>query len=589
MKLFFELNGYLKKYKWKIALGVVFIIISKVFSIYPAQLIRQSFDAVGESVENFKMISSAEESAIYKHEITQKLTKYILFILGAALINGIFLFLTRQTIIVVSRKIEYDIKNQVYKHYQELHQGFYKKNNTGDIMNRISEDVSRVRMYFGPAIMYSINLITLFVLVISTMVSVNLKLTLYCLTPLPLLAIIIYYVSNTIHKKSTEVQRQLSNLSTISQETFSGIRILKAYFKVNFFQNKFESEANTYKDTFMGLATVNALFMPVMTMLIGLSTILTIYIGGKLAIEGEITAGNIAEFVIYVNMLTWPVASLGWVTSLIQRAMASYERIRNFLDVEPHIKSHENAEPFELGDIKFNDVSITYEDTNIQALNKVSFTIKQGQTIGIVGKTGSGKSTIANLIARLYDPIDGEITLADKNLKKINLNELRENIGYVPQEVFLFSDSILNNITFGLKTEVDESLVIQAAKDAHIHHNITDLPNKYNTVLGERGINLSGGQKQRISIARGIIKEPSILIFDDCLSAVDTETENEILNNLLRIMKDKTTVIISQRISAVKDANYTIVIDNGTIIQEGKHHDLINREGMYKELYVEQQ
>ncbi len=509
--------------------------------------------------------------------------------ISLAIFRGVFLFLMRQTLIVMSRHIEYDLKNEIFNHYQNLSLSFYKKNNTGDLMNRISEDVSRVRMYFGPAIMYSINLITLFVLVITAMLTVNPKLTFYVLLPLPFLSFAIYFVSSVINKKSEAVQRQLSRLSTFTQEAFSGIRVLKAYNREAFSANEFDRESEIYKEKSMGLVKTNALFFPFMMLLIGLSTLLTVFIGGMEAIAGNISIGNIAEFIVYVNLLTWPVAAVGWVTSIIQRAAASQQRINEFLHTSSDI-SAPDVPPISIkGKIEFNNVSFRFSQSTPFVLKNISLSILPGQTIAIVGKTGSGKSTMANLITRLYDVTEGELLIDEKPIKKINLNSLRSSIGYVPQDVFLFSDTIANNIAFGERVDdSDMELIENAAKSAVIYDNIMAFPKGFNTLLGERGITLSGGQKQRVSIARAIIKKPSILIFDDCFSAVDTETEEKILNNLKDIIREKSCIIVSHRVSTVKHADKIIVLEDGRIIEEGNHQALIQEKGTYFELYQKQ-
>ena len=598
------LNKYLYKYRVRLIAGILFVAISNIFAIFPAQLIREAFDVVAQSGE-LKELKGTRDSSPSEEELMHEegffgqwiegmeLGESLLFFAGLvllmALLQGIFTFFTRQTVIIMSRLIEYDLKNEIYDHYQVLSMSFYKRNNTGDIMNRISEDVSRVRMYLGPGIMYTTNLVTRFVLVITVMLSIDVELTLYSLAPLPVLSILIYYVSNQINMKSERVQEQLSQLSTFSQESFSGIRIIKSFVKEKYMNDTLKKEAESYKDKNLILVKLEAFFFPIMMMLIGLSTILTIYIGGLKTINNEISAGNIAEFIIYVNLLTWPVTALGWVTSLVQRAAASQTRINEFLHTEPEIKSPTD-EPTEIkGAIDFNGVSFTYPESGTVALKNINFQVKPGQTLAIVGRTGSGKSTIADLIGRLYDPSSGEVKIDGKKIEEINLNSLRENIGYVPQEVFLFSDSIKNNISFGLKDrDVPLERIEEAAKDAAIHDNIVDFSLGYETILGERGITLSGGQKQRISIARAIIDRPQILIFDDCLSAVDTETEEKILSALKRIMNDRTSIIISHRISSVKHADHIIVLEEGEIIEEGSHAQLLEKEGVYYDTFQKQ-
>lgn len=596
------LNKYLWKYKFRLILGVLFVVLSNIFGIYPAQIIREAFDAVAQSEELSKFTTQSAELteakstemswiASYTNDmgLAETLAFFAILVLLMALIKGVFTFFMRQTIIIMSRLIEYDLKNEIYNHYQELSMSFYKKNNTGDIMNRISEDVSRVRMYLGPGIMYTINLITLFILVISVMLSIDVELTLYALAPLPILSILIYYVSNKINKKSENVQAQLSFLSTFSQESFSGIRIIKSFVKEKYINKTLDDEAEIYKTKNLDLVRLEAFFFPIMMMLIGLSTILTIYIGSIKTINGEITTGNIAEFIIYVNMLTWPVTALGWVTSLVQRAAASQKRINEFLETEPEIKNTSIKNSTIKGDITFQNVSFTYPESGVRALDNISFEVKAGETLAVIGKTGSGKSTLANLVCRLFDASEGKVIIDNETIESVNLNDLRESIGYVPQEVFLFSDTIKENISFG-KTDgsVNDEAIVQAAKDAVIYSNIETFPKKFETELGERGITLSGGQKQRISIARAIINRPNILIFDDCLSAVDTQTEEQILNNLKSIMANKTSIIISHRISSVMHADKILVLEKGQIKESGNHEALLNLKGAYYETYQKQ-
>ncbi len=590
MKSLFYLNKYLIKYKFRLLFGLIFIVASNLFAIYPAQIIRDAFDEVKYYLTHHALSGqSLLAQYISFSDFSSLLLAFGLLVIVLALLKGLFTFLTRQTIIVMSRKIEYDLKNEIFSHYQDLDMLFYKQNNTGDLMNRISEDVSKVRMYLGPGIMYSINLIVLFVLVVGTMLSINVKLTLYVLTPLPVLSVLIYVVSNRINKQSMRVQQQQSWLSTLAQETFSGIRVLKSFRKEAMINEKMETGSNTYKQLMMDLVKTQALFHPLMILLIGLSTILTVYIGGKEAIAGNITVGNIAEFVIYVNMLTWPVTAIGWVTSIIQRAAASQERINEFLNTKPHIVNPTTAPFIFNGKISFKNVSFTYPDSGIQALKNISFEIEKGQTLAIIGRTGSGKSTLANLIMRMYDADSGEILIDNKPITSINLFDYRKSAGVVPQEVFLFSDTIANNIAFGCTDYIPtREQIEQAAKDAVIYDNIMHFPNGFETMLGERGVNLSGGQKQRIGIARAIIKNPSLLLFDDCLSAVDTETEEQILHHLKRIMKGKTSVIISHRISSIKNADKIIVLENGKIVEQGTHQELLSAKKQYFELFQKQ-
>lgn len=591
MKALKYLNKYLWKYRVRLGLGILFIIISNVFAIIPAQIIRVAFDVVKESLQQYQMLEGSSFQAEYYSLLSNVLLLFGAGVLLMALLKGVFLFFTRQTIIVMSRYVEFDLKNEIFEHYQNLSLSFYKRNNTGDLMNRISEDVSKVRMYLGPAIMYSLNVLFLFIMVIGTMLTVNPKLTLYVLAPLPVLSVSIYYVSAIINTRSERVQRQLSVLSTFVQEAFSGIRVLKSYGRVNDYNKNFKAETDFYKDKNLELVKTNALFQPLMILLIGLSTIITVYIGGQLAISGDITTGNIAEFVIYVNMLTWPVAALGWVTAITQRAAASQHRINEFLETTPDILNHgEGSDQKEIeGEVSFEDVHFVYPDSGIRALNGVSFELKAGESVALIGKTGSGKSTVADLIGRLFDASQGTVKVDGKDVREHDLYRLRRAIGYVPQDVFLFSDSIAENIAFGLPEDsAGDEKVEQAAKDANVYQNIMDFPKQFETELGERGITLSGGQKQRISIARAIIKQPRILIFDDSLSAVDTQTEELILSSLNRIMNGRTTLIISHRISTVKNCDKILVMDDGRIIEAGSHKTLLSQNGVYADLHNQQ-
>ncbi len=578
MKELQHLNKYFYKYRFRLLLGIVITIIARIFLLFTPRFIRESINVVDDYRKGI-----VTDIAIVKSELLVN----ILWIIGAAIIAGIFTFLMRQTIINVSRYIEFDLKNEVYKQYQRLSLNFYKKNRTGDLMNRITEDVSAVRMYAGPAIMYTINTITLFVIALIYMFQEAPKLTLYTIIPLPILSIAIYMLSKEIHKRSTIVQEYLSKLSTFTQESFSGISVIKAYGIEPQINSEFNGLSSGSRQKQLDLVKVRALFFPMMILLIGTSNLLVIYIGGRMYIDGEIELGTLTEFIIYVNMLTWPVATIGWVTSLVQQAEASQKRINEFLKVEPEILNHSTVKSDIIGYIEFNDVHFTYDDTNIKAINGLSFNIDHGQTLAIIGKTGSGKSTILDLVGRLYDVDSGSITIDKKPIETLNLTDLRESIGYVPQDAFLFSDTIKNNIKFGKEDATDQE-VIQAAKNASVHGNVKKFKNGYETILGERGITLSGGQKQRVSIARAIIKNPNILLFDDCLSAVDTETEEKILKNLSKVSSGKTTIIVSHRISSVKNADTIIVLDNGNIIQKGTHLDLVNTEGYYKELYLKQ-
>lgn len=581
------LNKYFYKYKWWIIPGIFFVIISNIFGVVPAQVIGHAFNLITENIQIYHLFAGFQ-----RQSIIYSLFSYSLFYFGAIvlvlyLIRGLFLFFMRQTIILMSRHIEFDMKNAIYAHYQKLSLGFYRRNNTGDLMNRATEDVNRVRMYVGPAIMYTINTAVLFLLIISSMYSVNATLATFCLLPLPVLVVTIYFVNTLINKKSEEIQQQLSRLSSFVQERFSGIRVIKSYVREDHTKKVFAGESEAYKKNSMGLVKVQAFFYPTMLLLVGLSTILTVYIGGKQVISGSITAGNIAEFIVYVNQLTFPVTMLGWVTTLIQRAAASQKRINEFLELKPDIVSGTmELKSFE-GNIRFDQVSFTYPDTGITALKNISFEIKKGQFAAIIGRTGSGKSTLANLMMRMYDVDSGNITIDRHPIKNLQLGPYRNQIGFVPQEVFLFSDTIKNNIAFGLD-QVEQQEVEMAARNAAVYQNIINFDLKFETMLGERGITLSGGQKQRVSIARALIKEPGILIFDDCLSAVDTKTEEEILGNLGRIMKGKTSILIAHRISTIKNADVIIVLEDGQIIEQGTHQELLELNGSYKEMYQNQ-
>ncbi len=578
MKELKHLNKYFKKYWLKLLLGIGITIIARIFSLVMPSYVKKSI----ETVENYFAKS------ISKTEATDELLTYILIIFGSALLAGAFTFLMRQTIINVSRYIEYDLKNEVFNHYQFLSLNFYKKNRTGDLMNRISEDINQVRLYAGPAIMYGINALTLFACLIPLMFIKAPTLAAYTLLPLPILSILVYQISKIIHKRSTVVQEYLSSLSTFTQEVFSGVSVIKAYALEAKTNAELESIALDGRDKSMRLAKVNAWFFPLMVLLIGVSNILVIYIGGKQFISGEIESiGVIAEFILYVNMLTWPVAIVGWLTSIVQRAEASQKRINEFLKAEPEIKNDVNIETPIQGKIEFKDVSFTYEDTEITALKNISFVINEGETVAILGKTGSGKSTILDLVSRLYDVSSGEILIDDVPIKKLNLTSLRESIGAVPQDAFLFSDTIKNNIRFG-KHDATDAEVVNVTKNAVVHQNIMGFSKQYDTVLGERGITLSGGQKQRVSIARALLKDPEIYAFDDCLSAVDTETEEEILNNLKKASRNKTTLIVSHRVSSAKNANKILILEDGQLLQEGTHDQLNTADGYYKELYHSQ-
>tara|TARA_R110002073_G_scaffold8207_2_gene45722 strand:+ start:4991 stop:6745 length:1755 start_codon:yes stop_codon:yes gene_type:complete len=578
MKALKYLNKYFIKYKWRLLIGIFITILSKILALQIPRIIGQSLNGVEDYMNG---------NVTDKAQVNEDLLQNILIIVGVAILAGVFTFIMRQTIIVTSRLIEFDLKNEIYQQYQRLSINFYKKNRTGDLMNRISEDVSKVRMYFGPAVMYSMNMLFLFIVGLTQMLKVDAKLTLYTLIPFPLLSISIFIISKIINQKSTIVQQYLSKLTTYNQEFFSGINVVKSYGIEPVVIANFDTLADQSKQKNISLSKVQALFFPLMILLIGISNLIVIYVGGKQYINGEIQIGVIAEFIIYVNMLTWPVAVIGWVTSMVQQAEASQKRINEFLQEIPEIQNNSSNEFNVNGKVEFKNVSLTYDDTNIEALKNVSFTVEKGETIAVLGKTGSGKSSIVNLVSRLYDTTSGEIKIDNISIKEINLDHLRSDIGFVPQDPFLFSDTISNNIRFGKENATEEEIT-EAAKKSVVHDNIIGFKEQYNTILGERGVTLSGGQKQRVSIARAIIKNPQILIFDDCLSAVDTETEEKILSNLEDVSKDKTTFIISHRVSSAKNADKIIILDEGKILQQGAHNQLINQKGYYKELYEQQ-
>lgn len=578
MKALKYLNKYFIKYKWRLLAGIVITVLSKLLALRIPAIIRDSLNVV----ENY-INGDIKDLAVVKKELLYN----VFFIIIVTLIAGFFTFLMRQTIIVMSRLIEFDLKNEIYKQYQYLSINFYKKNRTGDLMNRISEDVSKVRMYFGPAIMYSINMIVLFIVGFTQMIQIDATLTMYTLIPFPVLSISIFVLSRQINKKSAIVQKYLSKLTTFNQEFFSGINVVKSYAIEKAVITNFDALADVSKEKNIELHKIQALFFPLMILLIGISNIIVLYVGGQQYINGEVQIGVIAEFFLYVNILTWPVAIVGWVTSIVQQAETSQQRINEFLEQVPEIKNNVKTNTEVNGKVVFNNVTLTYDDTNITALKNISFTVEQGETIAILGKTGSGKSTIVNLISRLYDTSTGEVLIDDVNILDSNLYDIRNQIGFVPQDPFLFSDTIENNIKFG-KEDASKEEIIAAARNAVIHDNIAEFKNGYETILGERGVTLSGGQKQRTSIARAIIKNPKILIFDDCLSAVDTETEEKILSNLEKVSKNKTTFIISHRVSSAKNADKIIVLDEGEIVQQGVHNQLIEEDGYYKELYNQQ-
>jgi ATP-binding cassette subfamily B multidrug efflux pump len=587
MKELKYLNKYLLKYKWLLLFGTLWVVISNLFQIVPAIIVRHSIDLVADNFRIYQSFKGTPQQQDYFKVFAYGILIYAGLILLMAFLRGIFLYFVRQTLIVMSRYVEYDLKNEIFEHYQTLPLSFYRRNNTGDLMNRIAEDVGRVRMYLGPAIMYGLTLITLFLMLIPLMFKISPTLTWYALSPLPFLSLSIFLVNNKMERRSEQIQKSQSRLSTFVQEAFSGIRVLKSFNREQQSLSKFELETDIYRRQSLKLTKVQSLFFPLIMGLIGISTILTVYAGSMQVIQGNLTFGNIAEFIIYVNLLTWPVTSLGWTSSLVQRAEASQKRINEFLKIQTNIVSEKNIDREIQGKVTFNNVSFTYPDTGIKALKNISFSIQPGESLAIIGTTGSGKSTVSALVSRLYDVRDGDILIDDVPIADYDLHALRTQIGYVPQDVFLFSDTIYNNIGFGLK-EPEEAKVIQAAKDADVYENIMGFPNGFSTRVGERGITLSGGQKQRVSIARAIVREPKILMLDDALSAVDTKTENTILNSLKRIMQGRTTIIISHRVSSAKLANRIVVLVDGHIVEEGTHEELIALDGLYKDLFEKQ-
>jgi ATP-binding cassette subfamily B multidrug efflux pump len=578
MKSLKHLNKYLYKYRVRLLSGLLFVALSAWLKVYSVEFIKDSIDWVSNNVS---------QSAGFMPAAISHLLKLGAIFFGLTLVSGIFLFLTRQTIIVTSRLIEFDLKNEVFEHYQKLDLAFYKRNNTGDLMNRISEDVSSVRNYVGPAIMYTTNTVTIVAFTLIYMVKINLLYTLYVFSPLPILYLSVYYISNLINDRSTTVKQQLSILFSKSQESFSGIRVIKSYMLEKTMGDDFEKQCLDYKKKNMYLVNADALFQPVLMFLIGISLVLIVYIGGREMIKGIVTSGGVLAFVIYVNNLTMPVASVGWITSLVQRAAASQTRINEFLETKPTVVSEEDNAIEVVGELEFANVSFVYPDTGIKALEDVSFKVGKQESLGIVGRTGSGKSTIAQLICRLYDTTSGIIWVDGKNIRRIPLSSLRSKVGYVPQEVFLFSDTIAGNISFSTDGHGEElrKKVEQSAKDAAIYDNIMEFKDGFDTYVGERGVTLSGGQKQRVSIARAMLKTPNILVMDDCLSAVDTNTEQEILFNLQRYMEGRTTVIISHRVSSVKMCDKILVLEKGRVAEYGTHEQLLSAKGLYYDMY----
>ncbi len=584
------LNKYFIKYRARLLLGVTFIFISNYFLALQPQVIRQALDMVIDNIALYRMYDGFEMQGQVFEYFGKVLLFFGMVVVGLALLMGIFLFMVRQTVIVMSRLIEYDLRKEIFAHYEALHQAFYKKNSTGDLMARIVEDVSKVRMYLGPAILYGINLLALFSLVIYSMLKVSPTLTLYCLAPLPVLSISIYYVSYLIHQRSARIQQQLSNLTSITQEVYSGIRVVKSYVQERPMGQFFDKETQVYMDRSLDLARVNAFFHPTMLLLIGMSTVITVYFGGIHVARGSITPGNIAEFIIYVNMLTWPVAALGWISSIIQQAAASQNRINEFLKINPEITNPvKNGQPGKnlRGEVVFDNVGFVYPDTGIEALKNISFKLKPGQKLAIIGRTGSGKTSLADLLLRMYDVSEGCISLDGKDIQDLDLSTLRTRIGYVPQDVFLFSDTIGNNVRFG-KPDAPLEEIEQFTKYAAIHQELTELSEGFDTMVGERGLTLSGGQKQRVSIARALIKEPDIVILDDCLSAVDTNTEKQILGYMDKNLANKTAIIITHRIYSLLSFDKIIVLGDGRIVEEGTHEELVKNGGYYQEQFEKQ-
>ena len=574
MKELFSLNKLIFRYKWLLLWGAIFVIASNIISVYSVRYVGKAINFIDDTFTKNQDAGNLNQLLFYG-----------LLIIGLPILSGALTFLQRQTIIVASRHIEFDLKNLIFRHYEELDSTFYKQNRTGDLMNRISEDVGYVRMYLGPGIMYPINLVSLSIILIIEMLLIDKSLTFYTLAPLPILSVLIYFISKKINIKSKEVQEEQSNLSSYVQDIFSGIRVVKSFNREKPIKKSYAKHAENYKKKSISLANIQAFFFPLMLLVIGISQILILYAGGKEYINGDITEiGTVAQFFMYLNMLIWPFASLGWISMVVQRAEASMKRINEFLQAEPEVYNS-SAEPFEIeGNLSFENVTFKYDNTGITALKNVTFQLEKGKTLAVLGKTGSGKTTLAELVARLYDPNAGVIKLDGKPLPQINLNDLRTQIGFVPQEAFLFSETLKDNIAFAIDDATMDD-VVKYAEKADVHHNIVDFKQGYETKVGERGVTLSGGQKQRISIARALIKDPKILIFDDSLSAVDTETEENILQNIQEASREKTTIIITHRVSSAKHADKIIVLREGEIVQEGTHESLLAKEGEYKELY----
>jgi ATP-binding cassette subfamily B protein len=587
MKHLAYLNKYFWKYRWRFLLGIIFVGLANWFRVWQPQVIRQAMDTVITRVQHYKDTGGISAHPEAFSELGNQIAWFGASVIGLALMMGVFMFFMRQTIIVMSRLIEYDLRKEIFAHYQQLDLAFYKRNSTGDLMSRISEDVSKVRMYLGPTILYGIDLVFLFVLTISAMLKVNVTLTLWSLLPLPFLSISIYYVSTMINRKSEKIQQQLAVLTGTAQEVYSGIRVVKSYAREAQMGRWFADQSEIYRQKSLELIRVDAFFYPLMLLMVGASTIITVYVGGLQVIKGHITPGNIAEFVIYVNMLTWPVTAIGWIASLTQQAAASQKRINEFLQTAPAIANPAlDPQPIK-GHIVFENVGFTYPDTGIKALEKVSFDIKPGQKFAIVGRTGSGKTTIADLLVRMYDVTEGRILIDGKDIREHDLANLRRRFGYVPQDVFLFSDTVLGNIAFG-KEDLSLEAAQQYAENAAVHEDIVGLPNGYDTIVGERGVTLSGGQKQRVSIARAFAKQPDVVLLDDCLSAVDANTESKILGYLNTALADKTALIITHRIYGMLEFDRILVLDNHRIAEQGTHEELLAAGGYYAELFEKQ-
>ena len=582
-----HLNKYFWKYKWHLFLGIFFTFCSNFFGVVPAQLVRYALDLVTETIDVYFLFKGFSLQSVFYEVFASTLFYYGGLIVLMAFIKGVFLFLIRQTLIVMSRHIEYEMKNEIYAHYQTLPLSFYRKQNTGDLMARISEDVSKVRMYVGPSIMYGFNLITVFALVIYYMAKVNVTLMWYVLLPLPILSLSIYYVNSIVMKKSEEIQAGLSSISTLAQEAFSGIRVLKSFVREYHSGQQFAEASTNYRKKSLDLVKVDALFTPLISLLVGFSTLLVVYIGSKEVMAGEITVGNITEFIMYVFMLTWPVTALGWTSSQIQRAAASQKRINEFLQAHSELEIGQQISKPISGNWEFKNVSFTYPGSDREILKQITFEIESGESVALLGTTGSGKSSLAQLMARFYDPSSGDLLLDGVSLKDWDIKHVRKALAYVPQDVFLFSTTIAENISFG-QDGMSTEQIMQAAKMADVYESIMEFPGQFETILGERGVTLSGGQKQRVSIARALAKNPSMLILDDCLSAVDTHTEHKILNNLKKIMVGKTSLIISHRVSSAKLANRIMVLQDGQIVETGNHVQLMKRKGYYYELYQNQ-